>query len=175
MNARNIHFKTRAFSRLAGPSQMAMDGLKELTTDRLMTAQRCLELANKAYSLYVTRKPAEQAELLRKVLLNCSIDAVSVTPTYRKPFNMIFQRAKKEWSGREDLNFRPLVPNQMLALAAPHPRSGRLLRHLNSYFLNRFSKATLASPIWLAPAEVWRSTRVLRAKFGQSFCRSFFV
>ncbi|MGA2990145.1 MAG: hypothetical protein ABSD88_06690 [Candidatus Korobacteraceae bacterium] len=91
--------------------QMAIDGLKESNTDRLLTVQRCLELANKAYFLYLTRKPAEQAELLRKVLLNCSIDAVSVSPTYRKPFDLIFQRAKNEdWSGREDLNLRPPGP-----------------------------------------------------------------
>jgi hypothetical protein len=50
---------------------MAIAGLKEQSdTDRLLDAKRILELANKAYFLYVTRKPAEQAELLRKVLLN---------------------------------------------------------------------------------------------------------
>ncbi len=92
--------------------QLAIGGLKESNAgDRLLSAQRCLELANKAYSLYLTRKPAEQADLLRKVLLNCSIDAVSITPTYRKPFDLIFQRAKnEEWSGRPDLNWRPLAP-----------------------------------------------------------------
>ena len=32
-------------------------------------------------------------------------------PTYRKPFDVIFQRAKNEdWSGREDLNLRPPGP-----------------------------------------------------------------
>ena len=77
----------------------------------VLNAQRTLELANVAYSMYLTQKPAEQAELLKKVLLNCSIDAVSVTPTYRKPFDMIFERAKrKEWSGWADLSCRPLAP-----------------------------------------------------------------
>ena len=91
--------------------KLAIDALKEQKTDCALNAQRTLELANVAYSLYLTQKPAEQAELLRKVLLNCSIDAVSVTPTYRKPFDMIFQRAKnEEWSGREDLNLRPTGP-----------------------------------------------------------------
>jgi putative DNA primase/helicase len=91
--------------------EAAITGLKESGSDRLLSVRRILELANKAYFLYLTRKPAEQAELLRKVLLNCSIDAVSVTPTYRKPFDMIFQRAKNnEWSGREDLNLRPPGP-----------------------------------------------------------------
>ncbi|MDT8068598.1 MAG: zinc ribbon domain-containing protein [Terriglobia bacterium] len=92
--------------------EMAIDALNEQTgTDRLLNAKRILELANKAYFLYLTRKPAEQAELLRKVLLNCSIDAVSIAPTYRKPFDVIFERAKnQEWSGREDLNLRPPDP-----------------------------------------------------------------
>ena len=39
------------------------------------------------------------------------IDAVSLYPTYRKPFDMIYRRAKThEWSGREDLNLRPPGP-----------------------------------------------------------------
>jgi transposase len=51
------------------------------------------------------------AELLRNLLLNCSIDAVSLYPTYRKPFDLIFNRVKNnEWSGREDLNLRPPGP-----------------------------------------------------------------
>ncbi|MDT8069555.1 MAG: hypothetical protein ROO76_15430 [Terriglobia bacterium] len=92
--------------------EMAIAGITEQNaTDRLLDAKRILELANKAYFLYLTRKPAEQAELLRKVLLNCSIDAVSITPTYRKPFDVMFERAKnEEWSGREDLNLRPPGP-----------------------------------------------------------------
>ena len=71
-------------------------GLEEdKSRERLLDVQRILELAKDAYFLYLTRKPAEQAELLRNVLLNCSIDAVSLYPTYRKPFDLIFNRAKK--------------------------------------------------------------------------------
>jgi site-specific DNA recombinase len=81
--------------------QEALARLEEPAPQRLLTAQRTLELANKAYSLYLTRSSAEQAQLLKMVLLNCTIDATSVHPTYRKPFDLIFQRAKKqEWSGR---------------------------------------------------------------------------
>ncbi len=81
------------------------------TGDRLLDVQRILELAEKAYFLYLTRKPAEQAELLKKVLLNCSLDGISLYPTYRKPFDMIAKRAKfEEWSGREDSNLRPPGP-----------------------------------------------------------------
>ncbi len=92
--------------------QSLISGLAEdCCAEKLRDVQRILELAQRAYFLYLTRKPAEQAELLKKVLLNCSIDAVSLYPTYRKPFDMIFKRAKSnEWSGREDLNLRPPGP-----------------------------------------------------------------
>jgi len=64
-----------------------------------LDAKRILELANKAYSLYLTQNPTEQAKLLGIVFLNCSIDAASVWPSYRKPFDLIFQRAgNEEWS-----------------------------------------------------------------------------
>lgn len=73
--------------------------------NNLLSISRILELAHNAHSLYVTQKPAEQAELLRKVLLNCSIDAVSLYLTYGEHFDLILDRAKNDdWSGREDLN-----------------------------------------------------------------------
>jgi site-specific DNA recombinase len=90
---------------------IALAGLRTWNNDRIADVRRVLELANKAYFLYFVRKPAEQARLLRKVLLNCAIDGTSVYPTYRKPFDIIFERAKREeWSGRADLNCRPLAP-----------------------------------------------------------------
>ena len=74
-------------------------------TERRLTAQRCLELANKAHFLYERQSVTEQAELLRMVVSNCTIDAVSLRIDYRKPFDMIFRRAKtEEWSGRLDSN-----------------------------------------------------------------------
>jgi site-specific DNA recombinase len=89
-----------------------ISGLEEAKTeDRLLDVQRILELAQNAYFLYLTRKPAEQADLLKMVLSNCSVDAVSLYPTYRKPFDLIFKRARcNEWSGREDSNLRPPGP-----------------------------------------------------------------
>ena len=91
--------------------EVALHAPSDSYADRVLSAKRILELANKAYFLYVTEKPAEQAKLLRKVLSNCSVDAISLYPTYRKPFDVIFERAQtKEWSGREDLNLRPPGP-----------------------------------------------------------------
>ena len=89
-----------------------LSGLDEARTgERVIDMQRILELSEKAYFLYDTQKPAGQADLLKMVLSNCSIDAVSLYPTYRKPFDLIFKRAKNhEWSGREDSNLRPPGP-----------------------------------------------------------------
>ena len=87
---------------------MTLGGLEQATADHLLTASRILELANKAYSLYVSQNPAEKGKLLRMVLSNCALDAASLYPTYRKPFDLIFQRAKnEEWCARGDSNTRP--------------------------------------------------------------------
>jgi site-specific DNA recombinase len=92
---------------------IALNAHSDSRTDRVLSAKRILELANKAYFLYLTQKPAEQAKLLRSVLSNCAVDAASLYPTYRKPFDVIFERVKtKEWSGREDLNLRPPGPEE---------------------------------------------------------------
>jgi hypothetical protein len=86
--------------------KMAIQGLSSAeTSDRALDAQRIFELANHAYSLYVSQDSVEKAKLLRMLFSNCSVDAVSVTPTYRKPFDTIVKRAHlEEWSGRLDSN-----------------------------------------------------------------------
>jgi hypothetical protein len=90
--------------------KMAIQGLSSAeSSDRALDAQKILELANKAYSLYVSQDSTEKAKLLRMLFSNCSVDAVSVTPTYRKPFDMIVKRAQfEEWSALVD-DFRTFV------------------------------------------------------------------
>jgi site-specific DNA recombinase len=108
-----------------------------VTREHVLTAERVFELANKAHYLYLTRNSLERGELLKSVLLNCTTDGVSLWPAYRKPFDLIFQRAQNEdWSGREDLNLRPPGPE----LGCPEPIS-LLLNHLSgastaSFLLN---------------------------------------
>jgi len=78
--------------------------------ERALDRVRILELANKAHSLHVTQTPQEKAKLLRMVLSNCMVDAVSVYPTYRKPFDMIFERAKTgDWWAWGESNSRHAV------------------------------------------------------------------
>jgi hypothetical protein len=82
----------------------AMQGLETARPERLLNAAKILELANKAYFLYVKQNHAERAnKLLKMVLSNCGIDAV-------KPFNLIFEKVKtEEWCARRDSNTRPLA------------------------------------------------------------------
>src|SRR6266566_1477506 len=64
--------------------------------DRKTSCFTILELVTKAYSRYVSQDSTEKAKLLKMLFSNCSVDSVSVTPTYRKPFDMIpFQAACK--------------------------------------------------------------------------------
>jgi site-specific DNA recombinase len=77
--------------------------------ERLLDAARILELANKAYFLYVKQTDVEKARLLKMVLSNCAIEAVSLYPTHRKPFDLIFQAAKTEkWRTQGD-DFRTFL------------------------------------------------------------------
>ena len=75
---------------------LALKGLEQQSPERILDGVRILELANKAYFLYLRQPPAEQGKLLRIVLSNCKVDATNVYPTYRKPFDLIFQRARNE-------------------------------------------------------------------------------
>ena len=50
--------------------KLALDALANAgTEDRALSAERTLELANKAYSLYVSKDSFEKAKLLRMLLL----------------------------------------------------------------------------------------------------------
>ncbi len=90
---------------------LAMQALEEAKPDRALDGVRILELANKAYFLYVRQNHAERAKLLKIVLSNCLVDSASLYPTYRKPFDLIFGRAKKqEWYAWQDSNLRPVAP-----------------------------------------------------------------
>ena len=87
---------------------LALQRLEQPKPERMLDAMRTLELANKAYFLYLKQEPSEKAKLLKMVLSNCAIDSASVYPTYRKPFDLIFRQAKNEgWRARRDSNSRP--------------------------------------------------------------------
>src|SRR5260370_19054281 len=84
--AKSAEWQEEEQALLASLRELGQAENPERTLDRI----RILELANKAHSLYVTQTPQEKAKLLRMVLSNCAVAAVSVYPTSRKPFHVIF-------------------------------------------------------------------------------------
>jgi len=72
------------------------------------TGLQILEIANKAYFLYLRQNHQERRKLLDQVLLNCSYDNGSLSFSYRKPFDILAKGLKNnKWRGRRDLNSRP--------------------------------------------------------------------
>ena len=55
-----------------------------------------LELANRAYDLYMNQPHEERAKLLQFLLLNSTLKDGSLCVTYRKPFDII-----AEWGGHQ--------------------------------------------------------------------------
>ena len=73
-----------------------------------VTAEKTLELAKHAYSLYSQQSFAERRRLLDTVLSNCTFDRGTLCPTYVKPFDLLSQgRETGNWRGRRDSNPRP--------------------------------------------------------------------
>jgi hypothetical protein len=95
----------------------AMQGLETVSPERLLDAAKILELASKAYFLYVKQNHTERAKLLKMVLSNCGIDAISLYPIYRKPFDLIFEKVKtEEWYAQGD-DFRTFLGDFVSSLS----------------------------------------------------------
>jgi len=101
-----------------------MQGLANANPDRIIDAVRIFELANKAHFLYVSQPAPEKAKLLRMVLSNCAVDAVNIYPSYKKPFDLIFARAKNGAPG----GIR--TPDPLLRSSRRNQRKSRLCRRI---------------------------------------------
>ena len=84
---------------------------KEANTNYFEQGLRILELVQKAYSAYLEQDNAGKRSLLNILLSNCTLNDGNLYPTYQKPFNLLTNDlSRSNWSGREDLNLRPLGP-----------------------------------------------------------------
>ena len=83
----------------------------------------------------------------------------SIDP-HRKPSDLIFERMREEWSGREDLNLRLLVRNQAgLSSSTRIERTALKLAQFNNLSLNfvtfrKHSAQKLSKTIWTDPSGV---------------------
>jgi len=77
-----------------------LDRLKIERDDSFEHKLGALELTQQIYPLYVMKPPHEKKELLKVLLSNCTLDAVTPVPTYRSPFDLIAKAVKnKDWGG----------------------------------------------------------------------------
>ncbi len=127
-----------------GAMQSAHDDVARYTRADLKVmdvALEVLELVSSAYNAFIRKTPVQQRALLNLLLLNCELRSGVVTPTYREPFNYLAQIAKagsdddaesanldprhQVWSGRLDLNQRPLAPQASALPGCATPRNAR--------------------------------------------------
>ena len=74
---------------------------------------KILELANRAYSLYIQQPAHEKAKLLKIIQSNCTWDGINPYPTYKKPFDILAKGlTTQNWLGEKDSN--PHSQNQNL-------------------------------------------------------------
>ncbi len=67
-----------------------------------------IELARKAYRLYLEQKPTEKRKLLRILLSNCTFDSGKLYPIYNKPFDLLVKsKENDDWLPKQDSNQRP--------------------------------------------------------------------
>jgi site-specific DNA recombinase len=72
------------------------------------TAEKILELAKQAETLYNLQNSVEQRRLLETVLSNCTFDRGTLCATYSKPFDLLVRGNETgDWRGRRDSNPRP--------------------------------------------------------------------
>ena len=61
---------------------------------------KIMELAEKAYALFMKQDAFEQARLLKIILSNCDLNDGNPCPTYSKPFDLFAENSKKKkWLG----------------------------------------------------------------------------
>ena len=69
---------------------------------------RILELASKAYSLWIRQDPLEKRKLLDILLSNCTFDGENLHPDYRKPFCWLAEGLRcSDWLPGADSNHQP--------------------------------------------------------------------
>jgi len=92
--------KTQDWRRAQEQIRLKMKAHEKANTSYLEEGIRTLELANKAYFLYVRQSAHEKARLLKILLSNCTLKDGTPYPVYRKPFDLIASGVKSEdWLG----------------------------------------------------------------------------
>ena len=71
----------------------------------MIAGSQIIELARGAKALFLRQDPTEQRRLLKMLLSNCTLQAGTLCPTYRKPFDALAAGNETgNWLGGRDSN-----------------------------------------------------------------------
>ena len=82
--------------------------LEGATFDSFKKADALIKLCRKAPRLYELQTPEEQARLIKLITSNFSWDGVNLTPTYRKPFDLLAEGLLIMDGGADEIRTRDL-------------------------------------------------------------------
>jgi len=83
----------------------AIEKHEKANVNYLAQGTQILELAKKAYSLYLGQDPTEKRKLLNILLSNCTFDSGNLYPTYNRPFDMLVENKEiVDWLPGQDSN-----------------------------------------------------------------------
>ncbi len=81
-----------------------LERLEEANVNYLTHAINILELAKKAYRLYLEQEPTEKRKLLKVLLSNCTFDSGKLYPTDNRPFDLLVKSKKNnDWLTGQDV------------------------------------------------------------------------
>ena len=82
-----------------------VDAAKNINSNAYEDGCKTLELSNRLHPLYVRANYQEKAKLASLVSSNYTLNDVTLSPTYRKPFSFFTKRASRSsWLPRLDSN-----------------------------------------------------------------------
>jgi site-specific DNA recombinase len=94
IDAAFFHRKRAEWEEQRAVAMREIERLTHASTKSLDMAVQVFELANQAYDLFIEEEPQERRALLEVLLSNCDMAGGVLTPTYRKPFNLLVELAK---------------------------------------------------------------------------------
>ncbi len=92
-----------------------IDGLLLANRNYYEQGVEFLELAQAAHSLYVSHSINEKGKLLQAILSNCTMKGVSLSPTYKEPFNLLAEGGGSDiklgdWDSNPDSTVQSRMP-----------------------------------------------------------------
>ncbi len=97
--------RSREWEAELASTRSELERLERASHEYTVVGSQILELAKNAKTLFLRQSGPEQARLLKTLLSNCTLRDGSLTPTYKKPFDLLVEGNETEdWLGGRDSN-----------------------------------------------------------------------